>query len=129
MKHQLSFATLNLLADNIVEVIVNEGTEVSIEMQEECDEFLNTHMKGKFALLYNRINNYKYCFGAKMTIASSEDLQAMAVVVYNNQGRDSIEELQSLRVVDGLNIEVFSGLELGWQTGYKWLKEELSSFV
>jgi len=126
MKQQLSFATLTLLSDEIAEIIIDDGIEVSIEMLEECDEFLHKNLKGKYALLFNKINHYTFAFEAKMIIASSEHLQALAVVVYNADAQNSVEELQALREIDGLNIQVFSGLQLGWQKAHEWLQDELN---
>ena len=40
MKYTLSFGYINILADNIAEVIVDEGTVMTLEMCEEYDEFL-----------------------------------------------------------------------------------------
>jgi len=40
IKYQLSFANINLLKVNIVEVIVNENIEVSLEMFEGHDDFM-----------------------------------------------------------------------------------------
>lgn len=127
MKHQLSFATINVLSKSIVEVIINEGVEVSMEMLEECDDFFHQHLNSNFAMLVNKINNYSYSFEVKMTVASQEELSAIAVVVYNNEDRAFVEELTSMRAIDGWNLKIFSGLDLGWQEGYDWLQSELES--
>ena len=59
-EYRLSFCTINICADNIAEVIIDENIEVSIEMVEEHDEFLCSIFKGSFGVLVNKINTYSY---------------------------------------------------------------------
>lgn len=127
MKYQLSFATINILSDCILEIIINEGVEVSIEMLEEFDEFLAIHFVNKFSLLINKINNYSFTFESKMMIASNENLHSIAVITYNHDSRKAVEDLHLMRAVDGWNLRIFSGLELGWQQGVEWLNNELKT--
>lgn len=125
MKHRLSFASLNLLSDCIVEIIIDEGVEVSLEMIEEYDEYLSKNLNESFAMLINRINNYHCTFEAKLTAVSHGQLCATAIVAYNNDDRKEVGDLMKLREVDELNLQIFSGLELGWQDAYSWLQKEL----
>ena len=127
MKHQLSFATITLLSDSIAEVIVNKGVEISLEMVEEFHKFLMDNFKGDFGILVNKIHHYNYTFEAKLTIASASNIKAMAVVFYNQAGEKTINSLLEIREQDSWNLKSFSGLELGWQQGLDWLKEELSA--
>lgn len=125
MKHKLSFATISVLNENIVEIIIDEGVEVSMEMIEECDGFFQQHLTSNFAMLVNKINNYKFSFEAKMSMASQENLSAIAVIVYNNEDKEYVENVMNTRAIDGWNLQIFSGLDLGWQQGLDWLKSEL----
>lgn len=129
MKHQLSFATVNLLSDCIVEIIIADGVEVSMEMLDEFDDFLSQHLSAHFALLINKVNNYSYTFEAKMTMASHENLIAIAVIVYKDTDQKIIDDVMSLRSIDEWNLKVFSALELGWQQGYDWLQAELDLLI
>ena len=65
MKQQLSFATVNLLSDCIVELIIAEGIEVSMEMLDEFDDFLSQQLNDNFVLLINKVNSYSYTFRQK----------------------------------------------------------------
>ncbi|MFT5756555.1 MAG: hypothetical protein ACI9LM_001274 [Alteromonadaceae bacterium] len=126
MKYRTSFGCFNRLSEDIVEVIADEGVEFTLEMIDEGHEFVAQHVKGDFALLVNRINTYSYSYEAKLSVASYAGLKAIAFVYYNNESQDIIDDLQNVRVMDQWNTKTFSGLELGWQQAYDFLKKEMS---
>jgi hypothetical protein len=125
MEKRLSFAYVNTIDDNIAEVIIDNNVIITLEMIDEYDEYLSEHFKGNFGLLINRINHYSYTFEAKLTIGSNDGLCAMAVVYYNRMSKESTLGLMNTRVNDDFNLKLFSGLELGKQTGVDWLKTEI----
>ncbi len=125
MKHRLSFAYFNILSNDIVEVVVDENIEMTLEMVEECHQFIETHFQEKFAMLINRVNNYSYTYEAKLSIAAYENLIAMAFVYYSEESKAIAENLSTLRSFDQWNYRFFSGLELGWQQAFDWLQQEL----
>ncbi|WP_159821585.1 hypothetical protein [Colwellia sp. 20A7] len=127
MKHELSFCSINILNENIAEVIVNKSVEMSIEMVEEYDEFLSTHFSSYFGLLINKVNRYDYSFEAKLSIASHEKLKVIAVINYSDESEVLTQKMKNLRAVDSWNLKNFSGIDLGWQDGFDWLKKELSA--
>lgn len=125
MKHRLSFANFKMLSEHIVEVVVDEGVNMSLEMIEECHQFINEHFSERFAMLINRVNNYTYSYEAKLSVASYENLVAIAFVYYTEDAKKLTDELYKLRAFDGWNYRIFSGMELGWQQALTWLKQEL----
>ena len=127
MKHDLSFVKINMLTDSIAEVTVEQGVEISLEMSEEYNDFLTRQFPGNFALLVNKVNQYDFAFEAKLSLASHENLTAIAVIAYDNDGKESVEKLAELRQLDGWNLKVFDGLNLGWQEGLDWIQGELQS--
>jgi len=127
MKHQLSFCEVNILHGNIAEVIVNKNIEISMEMAEEYDTFLTQNFPNNFGLLVNKVKPYDFSFEAKLTIASHANLKAIAVVHYTKKSELVTKDIATKRARDGWNIKSFSGLELGWQQGFDWLKKELSA--
>ncbi|MBL4822815.1 MAG: hypothetical protein JKX90_04735 [Colwellia sp.] len=127
MKHQLSFATITRLTDSIAEIIVNKDVEISLEMTEEFHQFLVANFNGDFGILVNKIYHYTYAFEAKLTLGSASNMKAIAVVFYNQAGSKTTDALLEVRAQDGLNLKLFSGLELGIKQGLDWLKEELSA--
>ncbi|MDP7593093.1 MAG: hypothetical protein QF552_10460 [Litorilituus sp.] len=127
MKYKLSFCTVNRLSDQIAEVIVNSGIEISIEMVEELEVFFAEYFTQPFGVLINKVNHYYYAFEAKLVIGSHAHLKAIAVVNYSKEDQDFTDNFVKIRTVDQWNIQSFSGLDLGWQQAYEWLKKELST--
>lgn len=127
MKHRLSFGYFTLLAENIVEVCIDDGIELSLEMIEECDQFFKAHIFGDFGMLINRINEYSYSYEAQLSVGSYQGLKAIAFVYYTEECKSLVEKLNLTRASDNWNSQIFSGLELGWQQALGWLKEELLS--
>jgi len=127
MSHDLSFAKVNVLSENVAEVIVKQGVEISLEMSEEYNDFLTERFPENFALLVNKINQYDFSFEAKLNMASHENLIAIAVVTYDVQGKQSVEKMATMREIDGWNLKVFDGLNLGRQEGIDWLQGELNA--
>jgi hypothetical protein len=127
MKHRLSFGYFNTLSENVVEVVADEGIEMTLEMIEECHQYINTHFVGDFGMLVNRVNNYTYSYEAKLSIASYENLKAIAFVYYSSDSKEISDNLYKLRAFDEWNCRFFSGLELGWQQAVDWLEKEVST--
>lgn len=124
MKHQLSFASVNILSGNIIEVIINPNVEISLEMSEEYNDFLAKCFTDDFAVLVNKVHPYDYAFEAKLTVGSNENLKAIAVVYYSQESVLQAENIQQIRSHDW-NLRTFSGLELGWQQAHDWLALQL----
>lgn len=127
MKHRLSFGYFTLLTDNIVEVVVDEGVEMNLEMIEECHQFIQSHFTDDFGMLVNRVNSYTYSYEAKLSVASYAQMKAIAFVYYSKDAKEISDNLQKMRAIDQWNCQIFSGLELGWQQAYDWLQCELAA--
>ncbi|TYK67099.1 hypothetical protein [Colwellia echini] len=127
IKHQLSFAKINILNDHIAEVIVNKGVDISLEMTEEYDDFLAKTFSSNFAVLVNKIHQYDLSFEAKLNVASHENLTAIAVITYDKESKEQVKNLATMREHDGWNLRIFDGLNLGWQDGLDWIQSELSA--
>jgi hypothetical protein len=127
MKHRLDFAYLTILPNNIVEIVIDNDIVLSLEMVEACHEFVVKNIKGGFSLLINRIHDYSIAFEAQLSVASHEDLKAIAFVYYNSRSEVEIEDLIDLRKMDNWNVKTFSGLELGWQSAHQWLEHEMET--
>lgn len=125
MKHRLSFGYFTLLAENIVEVTIDEGIELSLEMIEECDVFFKAHIFGNFGMLINRINEYTYSYEAQLSIGSYNGLKAIAFVYYSDEGKLFIEDVNLTIAYDNWNSCIFSGLDLEWQKAFQWLQSQL----
>lgn len=126
MKQRLSFGYISILADNIVEITVDEGVEISLEMIEESQRFLDSQLSNSFSMLINQVNDYTYSYEAQLSVASHENLVAVAFVYFSDFSKRVSETLNARRVHDNLNTKMFSGLELGWQEAITWLTDEMN---
>ena len=61
-------------------------------------------------------------------MASHLNLAAIAVITYKDEDKESVIKLADLRALDGWNLKIFNGLNLGRQAGLDWLQSELQSF-
>lgn len=126
MGQRLSFAKVNPLSKDIVELIIDENTLVSIEMVEEFDIYIEQNFKHKIGILMNKINDYKYSFEAKLTLGSLPMIQAVAILNYSNAGISDSHSIEQIRALDNLNTKLFSGLELARDQAINWLVKELT---
>ncbi|MGS2723546.1 hypothetical protein ACVBEJ_07350 [Porticoccus sp. GXU_MW_L64] len=74
------------LADDLAEVIVSEGMEVTAAMVDECGELLEQHFSCPCRVLINRKNSYHYNFDAQQRLADLESVSSVAVLAYNGAG-------------------------------------------
>lgn len=125
IKHQLSFAQVNLLNENLAEIIIDANVIISLEMTEEYEQFIAENVTDNYTILVNKINHYDFSFEAKLSVASHENLAAIAVVTYNNDSQKSVENIAAMRKRDGWNLKIFDGLSLGRQQAIQWLATEL----
>lgn len=129
MKLITSFGQINLISANIAEVIINKNIEISLEMVEEYDALMAKYFHGNYAVLVNRLNHYRYAYEALICAVSAQHLIAVAVINYGAVSDRRTREIKSVRQMDNLNIQEFSGLELGRESAVKWLNEQLENIA
>ena len=115
--HELSFAKIIILRDDIAEVIVNEGVEMTLKMVDEYHDFLLSHMRAPFSLLVNKINAYTYDFEAQEKLATLKEINVMAVVAYKLQTEISTEAVATFPREIKWNLKMFSNRD----EAYAWL--------
>jgi len=125
MKHNSEYVKTNILANNVIELVAQEGVELTIEKIEEMHDSLGAALDENFAFLINNVNNFKVPFEAQYTMASHEKLKAIAFVYYDEKSKYHIEKLIELRKLDNWNVKIFSVFELGRQLAIEWLEGEL----
>ncbi len=106
--HELSFAKIILLHDDVAEVMINDGVEMNEEMVKQYHDFLISHLQPPFSLLINKINSYTYDFQAQLQLATIKEINAMAVVSYNRATKITTETLASYPRSETWNLQVFS---------------------
>ena len=114
--HELPFAKIIILRDDIAEVMINDGVRMNEEMVERYHDFLLSHLRAPFSLLVNKINSYTYDFHAQEKLATLKEINAMAVVAYNRVTKITTETLASYPRDVKWNLEIFSNRDeaLAW---------------
>lgn len=122
--HELPFAKIIILRDDIAEVMINDGVKMDIAMVEQYHDFLLSHLRAPFSILVNKINSYTYDFDAQEKLATLKEINAMAVVAYNPVTEITTEILASYPRNVKWNLRIFSNRD----DALTWLlsKQELS---
>ena len=118
--YELSFGTIIVLKIDLAEVIINEGVVMDELMVVEYHNFLLSYLKKPFSLLINKKYTYTYTFSAQKKIANLKEMQAMAVLVSNNGGFISTENIIKLDKGNNWNIKLFKSRDkaLSWLEKY-----------
>jgi len=114
--HELPFAKVIVLRDDIAEVMINDGVIMDIAMVEQYHDFLLTHLRAPFSLLVNKVNAYSYDFNAQEKLATLKEINAMAVVAYNRVTEITTQTLASYPRNVKSNLRVFTNRDdaLAW---------------
>jgi hypothetical protein len=118
--HSLGFAEIIILRDDIAEVIVYEGVEMTQEMVHAYHTCLLNNLTAPFSLLINKVFSYTYDFQAQLTIAALPEIKAMAVVTYTVAAKASTESLAAAPRKVKWHIELFQNRE----SALSWLESE-----
>ena len=84
---RLSFADLFYVSDDIVEVLADEGINITVEMYKELLDTIGRHDPVPTKLLANRKNSYSFSFQAMQFANNSNALEAVAVVEHSFASR------------------------------------------
>lgn len=120
--HRLSFATITILADDLAEVVVDHGVDMTGSMVDEYHEFLRTHLSAPFSLLINKINNYSYDFTAQENLAAIPEIDRMAVVAYKPTTENVTRLMTTIPREYAWRLEIFSDRD----AALAWLMESHS---
>lgn len=107
-EYQLPFADIKILRNDIAEVIIHDGIEMDIAMVQQYHESLLQHLQPPFSLLINKINSYTYTFDAQKSLATLPEINAMAVIVYNDISKLSTDNLASFPRDTQWNLQIFN---------------------
>ncbi len=114
--HELPYAKIIVLQDDIAEVIIDDEIVMDEAMVEHYHGFLLSHLNAPFSLLINKVNSYTYDFNAQMKLATLVEINAMAVIAYNRITKNTTELLASYPRSKEWNLKVFSNRDeaLNW---------------
>ena len=106
--HELSFAKIIVLREDIAEVVVNEGVEMNMAMLEEYHDFLLSNLRHPFSLLINKVNSYTYDFATQINLATLKEINALAIDSYSRITKACTESLASRPRAADWNLKIFS---------------------
>ena len=114
--YELSFGKIIILREDIAEVIINDNVVMDEQMVNEYHAFLLSHLRAPFSLLVNKINSYTYDFSAQRKLAALQEINKMAVVVYNRATKVATEYLASVPREVPWNLKIFidRGIAYDW---------------
>ena len=114
--HELPFAKIIILEDNLAEVVIDEGVIMNVEMVDQYHDFLLSHLRVPFSLLINKVNSYTYDFDAQNKLATLKEIQEMAVVAYTRIIELTTDALASQPREVEWNLKIFNNRDeaLAW---------------
>ena len=114
--HELPYAKIIILQNDLAEVMINEGVEMNLAIVNDYHDFLLSHLEPPFSLLINKINSYTYDFEAQTKLATLKEINLMAVVAYNRVTKLTTETLASYPRDDKWKLKVFPSRDeaLSW---------------
>ena len=118
---KLPFAKVIKLDSNLMEVIVNEGVEMDVEMVNQYHEWLLKNLTPPFGILFNKINSYTYTFDAQKILADLPEIKAMAVISYTQVSAQSTKSLKAIPRKIKWNMEIFDNRK----DALNWLNNEM----
>lgn len=121
-----SFGRVKIISNNIAEIVINHGVEITLDTVQEYETLMNEHFNEHYATIVNRINNYCYAYEAILCVGSAKNLKAVAVINYGVECEQQSKNIKTVRDIDKLNIKVFSGLKLGRDSAIEWLNSQLN---
>jgi hypothetical protein len=114
--HELPFAKIIILQDDIAEVMINDGVRMDMAMVQQYHDFLLSHLRAPFSLLINKVNAYTYDFEAMENLCTLKEINAISVVAYNRVTKITTETLASYPRGVKWNLKIFSNRDeaLDW---------------
>ena len=88
---KFSYATFHIIKEDMAELIIHEGVEMTKEWVEHLHTFLKTHLKAPFSVLVNRKNSYSYSYEGQVALFTIPEIHTVAMVVYNKISQMSAE--------------------------------------
>lgn len=106
--HNIGFADIIILAEDLAEIIVKENIELTLEKVHHIHQTLRDNLAAQFSLLVNKINNYSYDFEGMQEIGTINELKSIAIICYSDKTEKNSEYLISLVRKRPLNAKIFN---------------------
>ncbi len=117
MLAEFTYGIIREVEPNIMEIIINEGVELSSQHIEQIELGLLEKYSGLSALLVNRVNSYSHTHESMQKIPELRNIAALAVVVYS----DASAHAAKLHGLFQDNVQVFDNKE----SALVWLRKSI----
>lgn len=113
---QLTFCSILIISPKIVEVILNEGVEVTGDMVDEFFQTIAENMDSEISVLLNKVTKYSYRFDALMKLSPSTKIRNIGVVTYDSLAASTSKFMMDRFNTSNKNVQLFSAREdaLAW---------------
>ncbi len=115
---QLSFCSVLIISPQIVEVILNEGVEITGDMVDEFFMVVGEHMDSEISILLNKVTKYSYRFDALMKLSPSTKIRNIGVVTYDSLAASTSKFMMDRFNTSNKNVQLFKSREEALQ----WLQ-------
>ena len=117
--HLLSFCKIQIIDQNIVEVILNNGVEISGQMVDEFFTAIAGKMHDQISILLDKATHYSYNFDALLKLSESTKILNIGVVTYDELSRSSAIFMMERFNKSNKNVHLFETREdaLAWLNG------------
>ena len=91
----LSFCIISKLSDDIAEIVIKEGVEVTEVMLFDVEQWISKNLHTPAYVVMNKIFSHSYTFKAQIYLANLKNIKAMATVCYDNVSQATTMLMQS----------------------------------
>ena len=118
-EYRLSFVTLLDYEDGIIEIIVDEGVDVSADQFSEMIKFINELPSNPKGGLVNRVHSYSISFAAHLRFKESNAIEWVAECLHGRRPNPIIKSVWPKK----LKLQFYSDRE----TALQWLKASIKN--
>lgn len=115
---QLSFCSILIISPQIVEVILNDGVEITGDMVDEFFQVVGEQMDSEISILLNKVTKYSYRFDALMKLSPSTKIRNIGVVTYDSLAASTSKFMMDRFNTSNKNVQLFNAREEALQ----WLQ-------
>lgn len=114
--HRLSFCRLHIIDQNIVEIVLDDGVEISGQMVDEFFAAIDGTMNSQISILLDKATQYSYTFDALIKLSESTKIRNIGVITYDALSRSSAIYMMERFNKSKKNVKLFESREnaLAW---------------
>ncbi|QBY04689.1 hypothetical protein E2K93_09930 [Thalassotalea sp. HSM 43] len=125
MKYTMTFGMIHKVANNIVEIFLDENSVFNIETYKEYREFINQNFEKPYGVIINQVNKADFDNDVVTPIVKNEDVAGIASVTYWRENERVAKRFIKLAQDHRLPMRTFSAYQLGRMKARQWLELEI----